>query len=159
MKLVSTHCHSLVICTKHQRCFDMAPSKSITKTVVRECKVCSSGKEKKHLTVVFTTTASGQILLPMVILYRKTAQTTRYLNTPTSFIIKTQVKMCMNDNLIKILSWKKLFQHAHAECKWLVFENSLLIFDVFCHALNWWVEKSVTRGEHQYLSYTTWLNL
>ena len=68
--------------------FGMIPAKCITKTGVRKCVVRSSGGEKKHLTVVSSATADGQLLPPMVIFKGNTDQTIRNLNISPGFIVK-----------------------------------------------------------------------
>ena len=83
------------------------------------------------MVVVLLATSDGQMLPPMIIFKRKTEQTIRDLNIPPGFIIKTQKKAWMDDDLMKVWNeeiWVKLTQ---AEYKRLGFENSLLSFNVF----------------------------
>ena len=47
--------------------FDMVPNKSICKTGTRECVVRTSGGEKKHVTIVLSASADGNMLPPMLI--------------------------------------------------------------------------------------------
>ena len=68
------------------------PSKCIAKKGDKECVVCSSGSEKKHLTVVLSATADGKMLPPMIIFKVKTDQIILNLNIPTDFAVKTQEK-------------------------------------------------------------------
>ena len=117
---------------KHQCFFDMVPSKCISKKGERECVVRSSGSEKNNnLTVVLSATADGQMLPPMIIFKGKTEQTIRDLNIPPGFIDKTQKKVWMDDDLMKVWIEEIWLKHTQAECKRLGFENSLLSFYVF----------------------------
>ena len=82
--------------------FDTVPSKCIAKKDERVCVVCSSGSKKTHLTVVLSVTADGRMLPTMIIFNGKTKQTIRDLNIPLAFIVKTQKKAWMDDDLMKI---------------------------------------------------------
>ena len=114
----------------------MIPSKCIAKTVMRECVVRSSGTEKKDMAVVLSATADGQMLSPMVNFKLETDQNIRVVSIPPSFIVKTPEKAWMNDNLRKVWADEIWFKHAHAECKKLGFDNSLLTFDAFAVHFN-----------------------
>ena len=81
--------------------FGIIPSKCL----VSGCVVPSSRSENKHLTVVLPGTADEEVLPPMVIFKKKTDQTVRTLNIPPGFIVKTQEKAWIDDDLIKI--WVK----------------------------------------------------
>ena len=59
---------------------------------MRDCVVCSSSSsEKKHLTVLMSATADGQMLPPMIFLSGKTDQIIRNLIFPSGVIVKTNV--------------------------------------------------------------------
>ena len=67
----------------------------------------------------------------MIIFKGKTDRTTTDLNIPIGFIVKTQEKAWMDNNLMKVWPediWIKLIR---AECQKFVFENALLTFDAF----------------------------
>ena len=85
--------------------FDMVSSKGIVKKGVRGCVSSSSGSEKKHLTVLLSPMADEQILARMIIFMQKTDRIIRNLNIPPGFIVKTQEKDWMDDNLMKV--WVK----------------------------------------------------
>ena len=68
-------------------------------------------------------TADGQMLPPMIIFNRNTEQTIRDLNIPPVFIVKTQIKASMEDDLMKIWVEEIWLKHTQAECKRLGFEN------------------------------------
>ena len=55
--------------------FDIVPSKCIAAKVTKECVVCTSGSETKHLTVVLSATGDGKMLPPMIIFKGKTDRT------------------------------------------------------------------------------------
>ena len=61
-----------------------------------------SGSEKKYLTVLLSPMADEQILARMIIFMRKTDRIIRNLNIPPGFIVKTQEKAWMDDNLMKV---------------------------------------------------------
>ena len=69
--------------------FDMVPLKCIAAKGTKECMVLTSGGEKKHLTVVLSTTGDGKMLPPMIIFKGKTDRTICHLNIPAEFILKT----------------------------------------------------------------------
>ena len=82
--------------------FDMVPSKSICKTGSKECIVRTSGCEKKHVTIVLSATADGKMLPPMIIVKGKTTKTIEKLRVPDGFIIKTQAKAWMDEELMHV---------------------------------------------------------
>ena len=108
--------------------FDMVPLKRIAAKGTKECVVRTSGREKKHLTVVLSATGDGKMLPPMIIFKRKTDRTISDLNIPAGFILKTQEKAWMDDGLMKV--W--------VEDIWIIFElnakslDSKMLFNVRC---------------------------
>ena len=71
-------------------------------------------------------------MLPLVIILKeKTEQTIRDLNIHPAFVVKTQKKAWMDDDLMKVWIEEIYLKPAQAECKRLVLENSLLSFDAF----------------------------
>ena len=81
------------------------PSKCIAKkecVVLTKCVVRSSGSEKKHLTVLSSATAYGQMLPPMIIFRGKTDQTICNLIIPPDCIVKTHEKAWIGYDLMKI---------------------------------------------------------
>ena len=82
--------------------FDMVPSKIICKTGSKECIVRTSGCEKKHVTIVLSATADGKMLLPMIIFKEKTTKTIEKLRVPDGFIVKTQAKVWMDEELMHV---------------------------------------------------------
>lgn len=75
--------------------------RNVLRRKVKECVVCFSGSEKKHLTVALAATADGQMLPPMIIGREKTVQTIRDLKISPGFIVKTQRK------LVWMTIWRK----------------------------------------------------
>ena len=67
-----------------------------------------SGGENKHLTVVLSVTADGQMLSSKIIFRERTHRTIRKLHIPPGLVVKRQ-----------------------AECKKPRFQNSVLHFDAF----------------------------
>ena len=82
--------------------FDMVPSKSICKKGTRECIVRTSGNEKKHVIVILSATADGTMLAHMIIFKGKTEKTIKDLRIPEGFVIKTQKKAWMDEDLMQV---------------------------------------------------------
>ena len=82
--------------------FDMVPAKCIAAKGTKECMVRTSGGEKKHLAVVLSATGDGKMLPPMIIFKGKTDRIISDLNIPAGFIVKTQEKAWMDDDLMKV---------------------------------------------------------
>ena len=80
--------------------FDMVPSKCIAAKGTKECVVRTSGGKKKLLTVALSATRDGKMLPPMIIFKGKTDST--ILNIPVGFIVKTQEKAWMDEELMKV---------------------------------------------------------
>ena len=111
--------------------FDMVPSKSICKTGSKECIVRTSGCEKKHVTIVLSATADGKMLPPMIIFKGKTTKTIEKLRVPDGFIVKTQAKAWMDEELMHVWLEDIWLKHTKLMSQKLGFENSLLTFDAF----------------------------
>ena len=97
----------------------------------KECVVRSSGSEKKHLIVVLSATADGKMLPPMIIFKGKTKQTIHNLNISSNFVVKTQEKAWMDDDLMQVWGEEIWIKHTQAEWKRLGFQRSMLTFDAF----------------------------
>ena len=87
--------------------------------------------KKKHLTVVLSATGDGKMLPPMIIFKGKTDRTISNLNIPAGFIVKTQEKAWMDNDLMKVWEEDIWIKHIRAEWQKLGFENALLTFDAF----------------------------
>ena len=85
--------------------FDKIPANTICKTTSKECVVQTSGCKKKHVTIVLSTTADGKMLPPMNIFKGTTEKTIQKLRVPEGFVIKTQEKAWMNEQLMHV--WVK----------------------------------------------------
>ena len=110
---------------------DMMPTKCIAAKGTKECVVLTSGGEKKHLTVVLSAMEDGKMLPPMIIFKGKTDRTISDLNIPAGFIVKTQDKAWMDNDLMKVWMEDIWIKHIPAERQKLGFENALLTFDTF----------------------------
>ena len=97
----------------------------------KECVVRSSGSETKHLIVVLSATADGKMLPPMIIFKGKTKQTIHNLNISSNFVVKTQEKAWMDDDLMQVWGEEIWIKHTQAEWKRLGFQRSMLTFDAF----------------------------
>ena len=74
--------------------FDMVPNKSFARKGSKSVTVRTSGCEKKHVTVVLTMTACGDILPSMTIFPgKKTDRTFKDLTVPDNLCIVTQEKL------------------------------------------------------------------
>ena len=123
--------------------FYMVPSKCIVANGTKECMVRTSGGEKKHLTVVLPATGDGKMLAPMIIFKGKTDRTVSDLNIPAGFIVKTQEKAWMGDDLMKVWVEDIWIKPMRAECQKLGLGNSLLTFDAFAAHLTCNVESQL----------------
>ena len=113
--------------------FDMVPSKC-----------------KKHLTVVLSATGDGKMLPSMIIFKGKTDRTISDLNIPVGFIVKTQKKAWMDDDLMKVWVEDIWIKHIRAECQKLGFENALLTFHV---------RESIVGSKNRHPGNSSWLYL
>ena len=71
------------------------------------------------------------MLSPMIIFKGKTDRTISDLNIFAGFIVKTQEKAWMDDDLMKVWVEGISIKHTQAECQKLGCENVLLTFDAF----------------------------
>ena len=71
------------------------------------------------------------MLPPMINFKGKTDRTISNLSIPAGFIVKTQEKAWMDDDLMKVWVDDIWIKHIEAECQKLGFENAFLMFDVF----------------------------
>ena len=99
--------------------FDMIPAKSICKTGSRECIVRTSGSE------------NGTMLPPMLIFKGKTDKTIKKLRISEGFIVKTQEKSWMDEELMEVWVEEIWLKHVREVSKQLGSDDSLLTFDAF----------------------------
>ena len=59
-------------------------------------------KWKKYQSAILSATADRQMLPPMIIFKEKSEQTIRDLNIPPGFVVKTEKKAWMDDDLMKV---------------------------------------------------------
>ena len=111
--------------------FDMVPLKTIAQKGKKSVTIRSSGSEKRHITVVLAVTADGGILPPMIIFKGKTDRTIKNLVVPTGFVVATQEKAWMDEELMLI--WLKDVWLRYTEQKQteLGFLRSFLTLDAF----------------------------
>ena len=79
--------------------FDMVPTKSC-KIGSREFVVRTSRNDKKHITIVLLAAADGTLLPPMLIFKGKTERTIGNMRVPEAFVVKTQEKAWMDEDLM-----------------------------------------------------------
>ena len=127
--------------------FDMVPSKCIAAKGIKECVVRTSGGEEKHLTVVLPATGDGKMLPPIIIFKGKTDTTISDLNIAAAFIVKTQEKAWMDDDLMKVCVEDIWIKHIRAKCQKFGFENALLTFDAFAAQLTDDVESQLLEAK------------
>ena len=127
--------------------FDMVPSKCISRKGSKECVVRTTGCEKKHLTVVLSATGDGKMLPPMIIFKGKTDKTIKDLDVPVGFVIRTQEKAWMDNELMHVWLDEIWLKHVRDESKKLGFENSLLTFDAFSAHLTDSVKQHLLKEE------------
>ena len=125
------------------------PSKCIAKkecVVLTERVVRSSGSEKKHLTVLSSATAYGQMLPHMIIFRGKTDQTICNLIIPPDFIVKTHEKVWIGYDLMKIWVKEIWLKHTQVECKRPGFQNAMLSLHAFAAHLTDGVKTQLLEG-------------
>lgn len=83
--------------------FDIVPGKTIEVRGKKTVKVRTTGLEKRHLTVVLSCTANGDLLPPMIIFKGKTDRSIRGLKAPAGVIVAYQQKGWMDGDLM--LKW------------------------------------------------------
>ena len=76
-------------------------------------------------------TADGKMLPPMIIFKGKTTKTIKKLRIPDGFIIKTQAKAWMDEELMHVWLEDIWLKHTKLMSQKLGFENLLLTFDAF----------------------------
>ena len=81
--------------------FDIRSNKTLDIKGTKTVKVQTTGSEKRHVTLVLTVTASGEMLPPMVIFKGKRALK---LDVPTGFVEAVQEKGWMDQELMKVYS-------------------------------------------------------
>ena len=113
----------------------------------KECVVRTSGGEKKHLTVVLLAAGNGKMLPLMIIFKGKTDRTISNLNIPAGFIMKTQEKAWMDNDLMQIWVEDIWIKHIRAECQKLGFKNALLRFYAFAAHLTDDVESQLLEAK------------
>ena len=127
--------------------FDMVPSKCILAKGTKECVVCTSGGEKKqHLTVVLSAAGVGKMLPPMIIFKGKTDRTISDLNIPAGFIVKTQEKAWMDDDLMKVWVEDIWIKHVRAERQKRL-DSKIRTFDAFAAHLTDDVESQLLEAK------------
>ena len=108
--------------------FDIVPGKTIEVKGKKTVRVRTTGTEKRHLTVVLSCTASGDMLPPMIIFKGKTKGSIQGLKAPPGFIIAHQEKAWMDGELM--LKW--LDGVWNKSCKYnQPGAESLLVMDSF----------------------------
>ena len=80
--------------------FNMVPGKTIDVKGKKTIKVRTTGSEKRHITVVLACAASGEFLPPMIIFKGKTDRTIKKLRIPDGFVVATQSKAWMDEDLM-----------------------------------------------------------
>ena len=77
--------------------FDIVPNKTLNKVGAKTIVVCTTGAEKRHLTVVLSCTANGEMHPPMIIFKRKTDPK---VTVPPGFVVTANEKGWMNETLM-----------------------------------------------------------
>ena len=121
--------------------FDIVASKSIDKVGVKQCVIRSTGAEKRHLTVVLTVTADGNMLPPLII----------FKGCPTGKIIEMELL----EGMVAVRQEKGWMDtkvmHVYLEKIWYPYVlkvggeavKSLLVWDSFSAHLTAEVEESL----------------
>ena len=94
----------------------------------------------------------------MIIFKGKTDQTIRNLNISSNFVVKTQEKAWMDDDLMQVWGEEIWIKHTQAEWKRLGFQRSMLTFDAFAAHLTDGVEKQLLESNTDTLTIPTGCN-
>ena len=81
--------------------------------------------------LVLSAAADGTMLPPMLIFKGKTDKTIKKLRIPEGFIVKTQEKSWMDEELMEVWVEEIWLKYVREVSKQLGFDNSLLTFDAF----------------------------
>jgi len=101
--------------------FDIVPGKTVDQVGTKSVRVRTTGSEKRHITVVLSVAASGDVLAPMIIFKGKRELK---LKSPKGWIIAVQQKAWMDEHLM--LRWVKEIYRQYTEKK-----QSLCVLDSF----------------------------
>ena len=94
----------------------------------------------------------------MIIFKGKTDQTIRNLNIPANFVVKTQERAWMDDDLMQVCVEEIWIKHTQGECKRLEFQRSMPTFDDFAAHLTDGVEKQLLESNTDTLTIPTGCN-
>ena len=98
------------------------------------------------------------MLPPMIIFKGKTDQTIRNLNISSNFVVKTQEKAWMDDDLMQVWVEEIWIKHTQGEFKRLEFQRSMPTFDDFAAHLTDGVEKQLLESNTDTLTIPTGCN-
>ena len=87
--------------------------------------------QEKRVTIVLSATADDKMLPPMIIFKGATEKTIEKLCVPERFVIKTQEKAWIDQQLIHVWLEDIWLKHTQAMPEKLAFQNLLLTFDAF----------------------------
>ena len=102
--------------------FDTVPGKTLHTCGAKTIKVHTTGAEKRHLTVVLSCTALGEVL-PLMIMF-KGKRALKDITTPPHFVVCVQPKGWMDE--IKMGRWIYEVWAKYTKC-----DSSLLVLDSF----------------------------
>lgn len=80
--------------------FDFVPSKVVSRKGAKDCRVITTGSEKRHVTVVLTVMADGRMPPPMVIFKGK--RKLKLSNVPHGMLVTVQQKAWMDSELMQV---------------------------------------------------------
>ena len=80
--------------------FDLVPSKVVSRKGAKDCRVITTGSEKRHVTVVLTVMADGRMPPPMVIFKGK--RKLKLSNVADGMLVTVQQKAWMDSELMQV---------------------------------------------------------
>ena len=80
--------------------FDLVPNKVVDRVGSKDCRVITTGSEKRHITVVLTVMADGQMPPPMVTF--KSKRKLKLTGVPDGMIVAVQEKAWMDHTLMQV---------------------------------------------------------
>ena len=132
--------------------FDMVPNSSFAKKGSKLVTVRTSGCEKKHVVIVITIAACGDILPPMIIFPGKSDHSIN-LTVRDNLCIVTQEKTWIDEHLMIVWYEKKKKKWLRYVCKTTKetgFHKSLMVMHVYCKSpCRVYIQSTVLRRTYQ----------
>ena len=128
--------------------FDLVSNKVVDRKGAKDCRVITTGAEKRHVTVVLTVMADGQMPPPMIIFKGKRAL--KLTNVPDGMVVTVQDKAWMDHELMNVYLnkiWHPFIKRRAEELG--LPTKSLLVMDSFSAHLTTDVSENLKNNNTQ----------